>query len=314
VSVRQQVEGNHAVAGRDLRARLMLVVLCLIWGLTWPMMKIALNEIPPLSMRTATAFIGTLSLLAICLASGRSLRVPFGRAWLHVLAASILNVVAFSLFSAFAQIAAATSRVAILTYAMPIWTLVLGWAVLSERPSRIQSVAIALCAIGLIVLVSPVAMATTGMPWGLLFAIGSGFSWAAGTVYLKWARIDADPVGLASWQITIAFVIIAACMLLFEGGLQFQHAHAGALLAVVFTGVLGNAVAYALWFAIVRRVPALTATLGIVGIPVVGVVSTMLIIGERLSVADTIGFLFIFAASLCAQIPVSAFRRATKVS
>lgn len=296
--------------GGGLRARLMLVVLCLIWGLTWPMMKIALNEIPPLSMRTATAFIGTLSLLAICLGSGRSLHVPFGKAWLHVLVASILNVVAFSLFSAFAQIAAATSRVAILTYAMPIWTLVLGWAILNERPSRIQSAAIALCAIGLVILISPVAMATTGLPWGLLFAVGSGFSWAAGTVYLKWARIEGDPVGLAGWQITIAFVIIAACMVLFDGRPHFEHAHADALLAVVFTGVLGNAVAYALWFAIVKRVPALTATLGIVGIPVIGVVSTMLIVGERLSMADTIGFAFIFAASLCAQIPASAFRRA----
>jgi drug/metabolite transporter (DMT)-like permease len=311
VSVQQQPEGKPTAIGKDLRPRLMLVALCLIWGLTWPMMKIALNEIPPLSMRTATAFIGTLSLLAICLASGRSLHVPFGRAWLHVLAASILNVVAFSLFSAFAQIAAATSRVAILTYAMPIWTLVLGWVILSERPSRIQSAAIALCAVGLVILISPVAMATTGIPWGLLFAVGSGFSWAAGTVYLKWARIDGDPIGLASWQITIAFFIIAASMLLFEGRLQFEHAHAGAWLAVVFTGVLGNAVAYALWFAIVRRVPALTATLGIVGIPVVGVVSTMLILGERLSAADTIGFAFIFAASLCAQIPASAFRRIT---
>jgi drug/metabolite transporter (DMT)-like permease len=289
----------------------MLVALCLIWGLTWPMMKTALNEIPPLSMRAATAFIGTLSLLAICLASGRSLRVPFGKAWLHVLAASILNVVGFSLFSAFAQIGAATSRVAILTYAMPIWALVLGWMVLSERPSRIQSAAIALCAVGLLILISPVAMAMTGLPWGLLFAVGSGFSWAAGTVYLKWARIDGDPVGLASWQITIAFVIVTACVFLFDGRLQFEHAHADALLAVVFVGVFGNAVAYAMWFAIVKRVPALTATLGIVGIPVVGVVSTMLIIGERLSVADTIGFGFIFAAALCAQIPASALPRAT---
>ncbi len=310
MTVELQTERTPAVAGGDLRARLMLGVLCLIWGLTWPMMKIALNEIPPLSMRTATAFIGTLSLLAICLASGRSLHVPFGKSWLHVLAASILNVVGFSLFSAFAQIAAATSRVAILTYAMPIWALVLGWMILNERPSRMQSVAIVLCGAGLIILISPVAMAMTGIPWGLLFAIGSGFSWAAGTVYLKWARIDGDPVGLASWQITIAFFIITACMLVFDGGLQFGHAHAGALLAVLFTGVFGNAVAYAMWFAIVKRVPALTATLGIVGIPVIGVVSTMLIIGERLSAADTLGFGFIFAASLCAQIPASASRRA----
>jgi drug/metabolite transporter (DMT)-like permease len=308
VTVQQQAEERQAVVAGDLRARLMLVVLCLIWGLTWPMMKIALNEIPPLSMRTLTAFIGTVTLLTICLASGRSLRVPFGKAWVHVVIASILNVVGFNLCSAFAQIAAATSRVAILTYAMPIWALILGWVILSERPSRIQALAIALCAIGITILISPIA--TEGIPLGLLLALGSGFSWAAGTVYLKWARIDGDPVGIASWQITFAFFVVTACMLIFEGGLHLSTAHPDALLAVLFTGVFGNAVAYAMWFAIVGRVPALTATLGIVGIPVIGVVSTMLIIGERLTPGDTIGFAFIFAASLCAQIPASAFRRA----
>jgi len=293
----------------DIQARLMLVVLCLIWGLTWPMMKIALNEIPPLSMRTLTAGIGALALLLICLVGRRSLRIPTARAWAHVVVASILNVVGFSLFSAFAQIAAATSRVTILTYTMPIWTLVLAWAILRERPSPMQTVAIALCAIGLAVLIRP--LAATGIPFGLLLAVGSGASWAAGTVYLNWARIQADPVGLASWQITIAFFIIMACMLIFEGKLDLGAAHTDALLAVGFTGVFGNAVAYAMWFAIVRRVPALTATLGIVGIPVIGVVSTILILGERLTTADAIGFAFIFAASVCAQLPASAFRRAT---
>lgn len=311
MTVQQQAEQKPAVIGSDLRARLMLVTLCLIWGLTWPMMKIALNEIPPLSMRTSTAFVGSIALLGICLIGRRSLHVPFGKPWLHVIAASILNVVGFSLFSAFAQIAAATSRVAILTYAMPIWALVLGWLILKERPTRVQSIAIVLCAIGLAVLIAPVAMSMTGLPLGLFFAVASGFSWAAGTVYLKWARIEADPVGLASWQIMIAFLIIAACTFIFDGGLQFDRLRTDGFLAVIFSGVLGNAVAYALWFAIVRRVSALTATLGIVGIPVIGVVSTILILGERLTFGDDIGFAFIFAASICAQIPQSAFRRAS---
>jgi drug/metabolite transporter (DMT)-like permease len=311
VTVQQPTQANPAEVAGDVNARLMLVVLCLIWGLTWPMMKLALNEIPPLSMRTGTAFLGAVTLLAICLASGRSLRVPIGKNWAHVLVASILNIVGFNLLSAFAQIAATTSRVTILAYAMPIWALVLGWAVLAERPSRAQMVAIALCVIGIAILISPLAIATTGIPLGLVFAVGAGLSWAAGTVYLKWARIEGDPVGIASWQVTIAFFIFTACMLIFEGRLHFGAAHAGGVLALLYTGIFGNAVAYAMWFAIIGRLPVLTATLGLVGIPVVGVVSTVLIIGDRLTLSDCIGFAFIFAASLCAQIPASALRRAT---
>ena len=45
------------------------------------------------------------------------------------LVASLLNIVAFSLFSAFAQLAATTSRVTILAYTMPIWSVLLAWLV-----------------------------------------------------------------------------------------------------------------------------------------------------------------------------------------
>jgi drug/metabolite transporter (DMT)-like permease len=215
----------------------------------------------------------------------------------HVFIASFFNISAFSLFTAFAQILAATSRVAILTYTLPIWTLLLAWVVLGERPSRLQGFAILLCCVGIAILVAP--LAATGIPLGLALAVGGGFSWAAGTVYLKWARINGDPMGAAAWQLAIGFMLITACLLIFDGGLDVGSAGPGAWLALIFVGVMGNAVAYAMWFDIVPVVPAATAALGILGIPVLGVLSTVLIVGDRLTRADIVGFAFIFGASAC---------------
>jgi drug/metabolite transporter (DMT)-like permease len=298
VTVRENRERAPAAIGfGDIRARLMLVLLCLLWGVTWPVMKIALNEIPPLSMRTLSAGFAALTLLVICVVRRRSFRIPSARAWAHLVIISLLNIVGFSLFSAFAQIAAATSRVAILAYTMPIWTVLLAWLILGERPTRFQAIAMALCVAGLAILIYP--LATT---------IGSGLSWAAGTVYIKWARIEADPLGVTSWQLTIAFFVIAACLLMFNGRLDLDAAHAGALFAVAFTGIAGAGIAYAMWFEIVRRLPAATASLGVLGIPVIGVLSTILMLGERPTAADIIGFAFILAASACALLtrPASA--------
>ena len=289
--------GARKHAAGDIQARLLLVLLCLSWGLTWPAMKIALAGIPPLSMRTLTAALGALTLFLICVAKRSGFRVPGARAWGHVVVASFLNVVGFSLFSAFALMAAATSRVAILAYTLPIWTVLLAWLVLNERPNRLQVIAIALCVVGLAILIYP--LAATGIPLGAVFAVGSAWSWAAGTVYIKWARIDADPMAVASWQLTIAFFVIAGCMFAFGGGLDLHNAHAAALVGVVFAGIVGNGIAYGLWFAIVRRVSAATASLGILGIPVIGVLASVLILGDRPTLADLIGFGFIFAASAC---------------
>jgi drug/metabolite transporter (DMT)-like permease len=287
--------GEATGLGGEVAARLMLVLTCLIWGITWPMMKIALNGIPPLSMRTITTALGALTLLVFCLVTRRSLRLPNTKAWGHLLVISLLNITAFSLFSAFAQITAATSRVAILTYTMPIWTVLLAWMFLRERPSVPQMIATAVCVLGLAILIYPLTAA--GLPLGALLAIGAGLSWAAGTVYVKWARVEADPIGTTGWQLIFSFIVIAACLFVVDGRLDLDKAHASAVAAVIFTGVVGTGLAYALWFEIVRRLPASTAALGSLGSPVIGVVATVLIIGERPTVADMIGFALIFAAS-----------------
>jgi drug/metabolite transporter (DMT)-like permease len=55
----------------------------------------------------------------------------------------------FSILSAYAQITAATTRVTILAYTMPIWAVLLAWMVLRERPNASQTLAVVLCALGL---------------------------------------------------------------------------------------------------------------------------------------------------------------------
>ena len=60
----------------DIGARVMLVVLGLIWGVTWPVMKIALNEIPPLTMRGTAAVLGAVTYYMLCVVMRRSLRIP----------------------------------------------------------------------------------------------------------------------------------------------------------------------------------------------------------------------------------------------
>jgi drug/metabolite transporter (DMT)-like permease len=279
----------------DIGARLMLVALGLVWGITWPVMKIALNEIPPLTMRGTAAVLGAVTYCLMCLVMRRSLRVPSPKIWVHILVGSLLNIVAFSLFGAFAQIAAATSRVAVHAYTMPIWAILLAWLFLGERPSGVQATALILCVAGLAILIYP--LTADGIPVGILFALAVGVCWAGGTVYLKWAHIEADQMGIGSWQMTIAAVILVASMLMFGGGPHFAGAHFDGVLATAWTGIAGNGIAYALWFTIVRRLPAATASLGVLASPVIGVIGSFLLLGEVPTLTDMIGFALIFVAS-----------------
>ncbi len=282
-------------AAAETGARLMLVVLCIVWGVSWPLMRIALGEIPPFTMRTLSALTGGAVLYGVCRFMRRNLHIPRGKPRWHLVVAALLNVASFSVFSTFAQLNAATSRVAILAYTMPIWSVVLAWIFLRERPTGTQPIAIALCVAGLAILIWPLTV--SGVPLGILLALATGVSWAGGTVYLKWARIPADPMAIAIWQVVVSFFVIAACMIVFEGGVDLHSAHADGVSAMMLSGILGTGAAYGLWFSIINRLPAMTASLGVLGSPVIGVIASVIFLGERPTVTDIVGFVLILGAS-----------------
>ena len=170
-----------------------------------------------------------------------------------------------------------------------------------------------LCASGLVVLIAP--LATRGVPLGLPLAVAVGASWGAGTVYVKWARLGIDPLALAFWQLVIAFVVIAAALLLFDGRLDLDRADARSLLATAISGIVGSGIACASWLAIVRRLSAAIISLGALGIPVVGVLATVLMVRERPTATGLIGFGLILAASAYAiWVPAVAARKAKAIT
>ena len=295
---------------RDLTARLMLVALSFAWGFTWPAMRVALAEIPPFSMRVVSIGLGMVSLLAVVRLQGRSFRLGGKYDWLHVIVAGILNIVGFTMLSSFALLLAGTGRVAMLSYTMPIWAALFAWLALGERFTAARILALVLCGAGLAIVIYP--LAETGIPAGLLLAVATGMSWAAGTVYLKWARISGDTVAVAAWQLVVAFIFVAACLPLVEGSLHLSQAGALALFGTIFTGIIGSGLAYFLWFKIVGRLPAMTASLGILSAPVIGVISTAIMLGERPTLPDMIGFALIFLASVCVLLPLPSSRAAAR--
>ena len=279
----------------------MLVALSFAWGLTWPAMRIALDEIPPFSMRVVTLALGAGALFAVARLQGRSFALGSGKNCAHLVVSAILNVLSFSLFSVIAMMFASTGRVAMLSYTMPIWAAVFAWFVLGERLTRARIIALALCGAGMAILIVPLLQ--TGSVIGLAIAIGIAVSWAAGTVYVKWARMTGDPIANAAWQILAAFVIVTACLPLFEGSFHLTQASMLAVFATIFAGLVGSGLAYFLWFGIIGRVPAMTASLGVLSAPVIGVLSTALLLGEVPTAPDIVGYVLIFAASVCVLLP-----------
>ena len=140
-----------AKADSAATARLLVVLLAFAWGLNWIAAAFALREISPWSLRVAGSGIGAAILFLAASVTGHNMKVPRGE-YVHVMVAGLLNVAGFQVLSGFAQLSGATSRAIIITYSMPIWTVVLSWLVLGERLNTIRWFAFGLCIAGITIL------------------------------------------------------------------------------------------------------------------------------------------------------------------
>jgi len=284
-------------------ATLLLVGLSFCWGLSWSAMRIALDEVTPWGMRLLGYSIGAATLLILLKAQGRSLAIPGGRNLLHVFIAALLLVVSFGIAGTFAQLMANTSRVIIVNYSMPIWSSLMAFFILHERINARAAIGLALCVAGLSVLVYPVAATSIQEPIGLLLALCCAWGWAAGTVYMKWARIKGDLLAITFWQIVIGIVAFAVGYLIFVGLPKFEPLQWRTWGGLLFNGILGTGIAYFIWFNIIGRLSTAAASLGSLANPVVGVIGAAILLGDRPTIPDIVGFALIFSAAACVLIP-----------
>ena len=278
-------------------AKLLLVICGICWGLMWPLIKIGLTGLTPWTFRLIGFTVGAGALLVVVKLSGRSLAVKGGgNTWMRLFVSSVLNVVAFGVLSAFAMLTASTGRVAVVSYSFPVWTCLLAWLVLGERLRGAVAVGLALCIAGIAVLVYPV-LDSVGLI-GLALSVAAAMAWAVGTIYLKLVKIPGDVIVITAWHVAIAALVLLFCTLIVQGWPTFEPASAKALAAAILNGLVGSALCYFLWYNIVGRLPATTASLGSLSSPAIGVVISALILGEVPSTIDVVGFGLIFAAAM----------------
>ena len=277
-------------------AKLLVVLLAFAWGLNWIAAAVALRELTPWSLRVAGSGIGAALLFSAAIITGHKMRVPRGE-YVHVMVAGFLNVSGFQILSGFAQLSGATTRAIIITYSMPIWTTVLSWLFLGERLNAVRWLAFALCVVGVTILVWP--LFATGFPPFVFYSLGCALSWAVATVYIKWAKVTIEPLANAAWQLLFGLIFITAGSFIVEGYPHLWPMQNDTILAVLFVGMFGVGLAHFLWWSIVGRLPAITASLGSLLVPVIGVSASAIMLGERLTLPDIIGFAMIFAAAAC---------------
>lgn len=263
----------------------MLMVTAVSWGLNWPVLKFVVGEWPPFTFRLLTGVGGAGLMFAVALLMGERPWPQRGQ-WGRLMLAGVLNVTSFTGFGTLALLWLDASEAAIIAYTMPIWASLFAWPVLGERPTagRVAGLALGLAGVGTLVggqlLAAPAALLMAKLP-GIGFILATALMFAAGAVFSKKYPIRVPPNANVAWQILFGSLPLALIALVADRW-DLSHVSAMGWVALAYVMVIALCLSYVTWFRALRVLPASNAAVGTLMVPVVGVLSSALVLGEPL--------------------------------
>lgn len=275
----------------------LVAILTLVWGCNWPVLKLGVTELAPLTFRGATLPFAAIGLLLAARLSGDSIRIPREH-WGKVMALALFNIAAWNGLVLFGVQQMPAGRSAILAFTMPVWTVLFGMALLHEPLSRRKIIGLALGMLGMAVLLGEDVRHITRSPMGTLFIVAAAISWAFGTVLLRRWKPPLPQNTLTGWMMLIGWLPIAVCVPLFDEHPLSSLAHMSgtAWFAVLYNIFLAGTVAHWAWFTMARTLPVAVSSLSSLPVPVVGVLSGILFLGERPGASEYIALALVLAS------------------
>jgi drug/metabolite transporter (DMT)-like permease len=280
----------------------MIAGLTLFWGANWPAMKIALGELPVWSFRSFCLVGGGTGLLLLARLGGRSLYLPPGQR-LPLALVALFNVVGWHLSSGYGISLMPAGRAAIIAFTMPVWASLLGSFLLDEAITRAKLIGLALGMSGLAVLIGPDLIVLESAPLGALFMLMAAVSWATGTVLLKRFHWSVPTTVLVGWQLIAGALPVSLGAVLLEAPPELAGLSNQTLLAVAYIFLCPMVFCQWAFFRTVRLFPATIAAIGTLAIPVVGVYSSAVILGESVGWREFIALSLICSALASVLLP-----------
>jgi len=265
-----------------MKARIVWLILCGIWGSTWLFIKLGLNDLPPLTFAGIRFLFASSILVAIILARG--VRWPRKRnEWLVI---AVVGWLQFSLnygLVFWGEQRIPSGLAAVLQSTFPAFGLVIAHFYLPEEPitaKKVLGVLLGVIGVG-IVFSDQLSFAGRAALAGSIALVLSAFCGSYGNVLVKAYGTQIDPFVLAAGQMVCGFPPLLALGIAKEGNPLHFHWTATAAIALAYLVIVGSVIAFTLFYWLVRRMDVVNTMLIALVTPVVAVVLGMIVLHER---------------------------------
>jgi drug/metabolite transporter (DMT)-like permease len=284
-------------ASIDARDWSLLGLLSILWGGSFFFNGVVLRELPPFTLVLLRVLLAAMILLPVLWAQ----RLPFPKGWMgwrpFFLIALFNNVLPFSLIVT-GQIYIASGLASILNATTPLFTVAV-MAVAGEEKLVIRRVAGVIAGlVGVVILRGSGLGFASGQGLGVLLCLAAALSYGISALIARRVLSDSPPLATATFQLMASSLMMVIVAGFFERPWQLPIPGAVTCLAVIGLAALSTALAYIVFFQILRRSGATNVMLVTLLIPVTAILLGYLVLGEKISLREIAGALVIGSALL----------------
>ncbi len=268
-----------------------LAAIPLLWGYNWVIMKESLQYCNPFIFSALRTFFASFILFFLLYRETGS-----------IMPKNITLLIFTGLFTTGGGVGVAiwalnnggAGKTAVLVWTMPFWILILAWPILSEKIRGLRWIVVGLASSGLTLILAP--WNVTLDLFGSLLAVLAGFMMGFGAILVKIMRKkgDFDIMSVTAWQFFFGGIPIGIVAVFIPtqptqwtptliGGLTYN---------IVFAAALANL----FWFYCLKHLPAGTVGMSMMAVPVIGVVSAALKLGEKPLPLEIFGMVLILCS------------------
>lgn len=274
------------------------IILCL--GAGWPVMKVGLSVVSPLWMAFFRILITFLVVLVVA-GIQKKIRIPKKEEISLVISVGVLQMTVFLALIHVALVYVPPGRSSILAFTTPIWVTPIA-VLFGEKLNRLKTIGLILGVLGIVLLFNPMGFDWSNQQqiFGNALLIIAAIAWSIVILHVRFHKRCQPSLDLLFWQSLIAVILIFIAALIWENiDIIISWTF---IWTVLFLGIFATAFSYYGMLVVMRKMPSITVSLSLLGIPVVGLVLSALFVREKLNWTIVLSLIFILIGVACISI------------
>jgi drug/metabolite transporter (DMT)-like permease len=267
----------------------LITFLVIVWGIAWPIYKMAIPYTPPLLFAGMRTCLGGLLLLILFYSKRKQIRWKAN--WSIYLISSVFNVMLLYGVQTIGLMYMPSGLFSVIVYLQPVLVGILAWLWLGESMTALKVIGLIIGFLG-VGTVSAAGFSGHIAILGIILALLTAIGWAIGTVYIKKVSHRVDSIWLVAFQCMLGGIILTAVGSISEGWSNIVW-NTPYLIGLIYGITLGIAAPWVVYFVLVNSGDASKVASYTFLVPLISVLCGTLFLHEPFTVYLLIGLLLI---------------------